>query len=223
MPSALHSVRRAAIRSAANVRMRTAPLLVLASLAFALPHSAAAKDAPSRPPIKGCAWEKLSDARLGLEAWVSRCDFGFRKIDFVVKGDSLAIRFSDGGGVPDPVVDVFALEGTESPEAGLRRIFAAKTEKPVASRCVLAPYQYGTARPGIRRFTFVPDAAYAKEVAAKARPDEIGEPPCGPWGKGPEGVQYFELQEGVRKVLFVRVGQEDPLFDEGTLRLLPPR
>ncbi len=223
MPLPLFSVRGAALRSAAGVRGRSALLLLLAVLAFALPHSAAAKDAPSRPPIKGCAWEKLSDARLGLDAWVSRCDFGFRKIDFVVKGDSLAIRFSDGGGVPDPAVDVFALEGTESPEAGIRRIFASKTEKALASRCVLSPYRYGKARPGIRRFTFVPDANYAKEVAAKASPDEIGEPPCGEWGQGPEGVQYFEVQEGARKLLFVRVGQEDPLFDEKTLRLLPAR
>ena len=202
--------------------MRLAALPLLAGLVFAHPSAAATKGSPSRPPEKGCAWEKLTDGRLGLEAWVSRCDFGFRKIDFVVQGDSLAIRFSDGG-APDPVVDVFALEGTETPEAGVRRVFAAKAEKGLAKRCVLAPYRSGKARPGVRRFTFVPDAAYAKEVAAKASPDEIGDPPCGEWGKGPEGVQYFEVQEGARRFLFVRAGQEEPLFDEKTLRILPAR
>ena len=39
------------------------------------------------------------------------------------------------------------------------------------------------------------------------------------------GVQYWEAQpsSGARKVLFVRVGQDIPLFDEKTLRLLPAR
>lgn len=72
-------------------------------------------------------------------------------------------------------------------------------------------------------YTFVPDAKYAKEVAAKAKPDEIGDPPCGEFGDGPEGVQYFEVQEGARRFLFVRVGQEEPLFDEKTLKVLPAR
>ena len=36
---------------------------------------------PSRAPDKGCKWEKFSD--IGLEAWVERCDYGFRKIDFL--------------------------------------------------------------------------------------------------------------------------------------------
>ena len=199
-----------------------AALPLLAALVSSPAFSAPAKGGPSRKAGKGCAWEKLSDARLGLEAWVSKCDFGFRRIDFLVKGDSIAIRFSDGG-EPDPVVDVFALEPGEAPEAGIRRVFAARTDEGLASRCVLAPYRRAKAPAGVRRFTFVPDAKYAKEVAAKAKPDEIGDPPCGEWGDGPEGVQYFEAQEGAPRFLFVRVGQEEPLFDEKTLRLLPPR
>ena len=54
--------------------MKTA---VLALLLLALPAHP-----PSRPADKGCKWEKLSDQKLGLEAWVERCDYGGRKIDF---------------------------------------------------------------------------------------------------------------------------------------------
>ena len=201
--------------------MRNAPTRPLLA-ALLLPLSALAADAPSRPAEKGCRWEKRSDAKLGLEAWVQRCDFGFRKIDLLVKGDSLAQRWSDGG-EPEPVVDVFALGSGETPEAAIRRVFGAKTEKKLATRCVLAPYRRVKARPGVKLFTFVPDAKYAKEVARKAKPDEIGDPPCGEWGDGPEGVQYFEVQEGAPRFLFVRVGQEEPLFDEKTLRVLPAR
>lgn len=130
-----------------------ARFLVFALLLAARPALARDESRPSRPPVKGCAWEKASDAARGLEAWVQRCDFGFRKIDFLFEKNSLAIRYSDGGGKPDPVVDVFDLQP----------------------------------------------------------------------GDAPDGIQYFEAQprSGALKVLFVRVGQDEPLFDEKTLRLLP--
>ena len=62
------------------------------------------------------------------------------------------------------------------------------------------------------------------ELAAKADPNEVPEPPCGSFGDAPDGIQYFEVQpsSAAKKVLFVRIGQDEPLFDERTLRLVPP-
>jgi hypothetical protein len=201
---------------------KRANLIWLAVLFGALPAVGAPKGGPSRAPVKGCAWEKLSDAKLGLEAWVQRCDFGFRKIDFLFTAGSLAVRFSDGGG-PDPLVDVLDLLPDETAEAGVKRLFAARTEKGLVSRCVMAAPRGTKTPPGVKRFTFVPNASYQKELSAKADPNEVGDPPCGEWGSAPDGIQYFEAQpaSGARKVLFVRVGQDEPLFDEKTLRLFP--
>src|SRR5262249_45209519 len=105
--------------------MKSRTLLFPLALLIAV-QSAVAKEErrPSRPPFKGCAWEKASDAALGLEAWVQRCDYGFRKIDFVFEGHSLAIRYSDGNGKPEPLIDVLDLKPGETPEAGIRRLFA---------------------------------------------------------------------------------------------------
>jgi len=180
---------------------------------------------PSRPPEKGCSWEKLSDRRVGLAAWVQRCEFGFRKIDFRFEKGSLAVRYSDGGGETDPLVDVLDLLPGEKPAAAARRLFSARTSKGVAARCVLAPYREGKARAGVERFTFVPEAKYARELATGPDPDEVPAPPCGDWGEAPDGIQYWEAQpsSGARKILFVRVGQDTPLYDEETLTLLPPR
>jgi len=187
----------------------------------------AADGEPSRPPERGCAWERISDADVGLRAWVQRCDFGFRKIDFRFAKGALAVRYSDGGGEVDPLVDVYPLKAGESPEAGAKRLFAEKTAGAVAARCILAPYadEFSRAPAGVERFTFVPDAAYDAELEAKGTPDEVPEPPCGDWGEAPDGIQYWEAQPGrnPRKILFVRVGQDTPLFDERTLRLLPDR
>ena len=65
-----------------------------------------------------------------------------------------------------------------------------------------------------------PIEQYKKELDKKSSADEIGDPPCGDWGDAPDGIQYFEAQPGARKVLFVRVGQDVPLFDEKTLRVI---
>jgi hypothetical protein len=95
--------------------------------------AAATGDAPSRPASKNCKWQKIADATVGLAAWVQRCDYGFRKIDFLFQQNSLAIRYSDGG-APDPLIDVFDLLPGETPEAGVKRIVAANAEKSLAQR-----------------------------------------------------------------------------------------
>jgi hypothetical protein len=189
------------------------------------PLAAAQPDAPSRKAAKGCTWTRLEDTKLGFAAWVQRCTFGARKIDFLMVKSSLAIRYSDGG-APEPLVDVLDLLPSETAEAGIQRIFKVHTPPKVAARCVLRPYHAadGTKPPsGVQRFTFVANAAYAKELKAKEDPNEVGDPACGNWGDAPDGIQYFESQpaSGARKILFVRVGQDEPLFDDQTLRLLP--
>ena len=185
--------------------------------------TAASSTGPSRPPVKGCAWEKIRSDELGLEAWVQRCDFGFRQISFLFAGQALAIRYSDGGD-PDPLVEVLDLLPGESATAGLRRIFLSRTPAAIARRCELARYRYGKTHGDALRYTFVPDRQYRKELQAAANPDEVGDPPCGDWGEAPDGIQYFEVSPSnkVRKVLFVRVGQDEPLFDEASLRLIAP-
>ena len=191
------------------------------SLCLLLPTFAFGAKAPSRPPSKGCAWENISDAAAGLEAWVQRCDYGFRKIDFLFDRGALAVRFSDGGG-PDPLVETFDLLPGETAVAAARRIFAAHTDKALAARCVLATYRGDKPPPGKKRYTFVPNTSYAKEIAKTARRDEVGDPACGDWGEAPDGIQYFEAHAQARKLLFVRVGQDVPLFDEKSLRVIAP-
>jgi hypothetical protein len=178
---------------------------------------------PSHPALKECKWAMLADESIGLAAWVQECDFGFRKIDFVFQENSLAIRYSDGG-KPSPVIDVIDLLPYETVETGLRRFFFTHTDKTIAKRCVLGAYTGGKPAAGTKRYTFIPNAEYRRELKAKANPNEIGEPPCGEWGDGPDGVQYFEVwpKSTQRKVLFVREGQEEPLFDAMTLQLIAP-
>lgn len=200
----------------------SAPLLPLSVQAA----PAANKDAPSRAASKDCRWEKLKDDKLGLEAWVERCNYGNRKIDLFARNNALMLRYSDGG-EPEALIETFDLKADETPEAGVKRIFAEHTpDKNVAARCLMKPYKgYNDPGPppGAKRYTFVANADLQKEVDKKTDPGDIPEPACGEWGDMPDGIQYFEVQpaNNPHKVMFVRAGQDEPMFDERTLRLLP--
>ena len=198
-----------------------ASVLALSIALVASPVLAAPQGAPSRPPSRDCAWEELADATVGLAAWVSRCDYGFRKIDFVFVGKALATRFSDGG-APDPLVEVLDMLPGETAEASVKRHFTEHNEKTLSARCVITPFRGMKPRSGAKRYAFVPNAAYAKELKAKADPNEVGDPPCGDWGITSDGIQYYEVHPAsrARKILFVRARQDVPLFDEKTLRLI---
>jgi hypothetical protein len=222
------SIRRAfSLAAVSLVTMATAPNSTVSRHAappnaVATPN-AAALPKPSRAAQEDCRWERFNDRGVGLAAWVQRCDFGSRKIDFVARQRSLAVRFSDGG-APDPVVDVYDLQPGEDMQAGMRRVFAAHADASVAGRCVIAPFRgEQPKRIGAERYSFVPDAKYGKELDAARDPNEIGEPACGELGDMDDGIQYFEVQpsSGARRFLFVRVGQDTPLFDEQTLQILP--
>lgn len=191
-------------------------------LSTALP-AWAKKDAPSRPAEKGCKWEKINDATLGLDVWVQRCDFGDRKIDLYAKQNALMMRYSDGG-EPEALIETFDVSAGESGEAAIKRIFAEKTpDKDLVARCVLKPYRDEPVPPGQKRYTFQPTPALQKELDKKTDPGDIPEPPCGDWGFAPDSVDYWEFQpaNSTDKVMFVRAGQDEPMFDEKTLRLLP--
>ncbi|MFC4310735.1 hypothetical protein ACFPN2_16700 [Steroidobacter flavus] len=200
-------------------------MLLAMLLPFAAIPAGAQTDRPSREPVKGCQWEKMADAKVGLALWAQRCDFGFRKITPLFQGSSFAIQYSDSGGGPDNLIDVIDQLPDEAPQATLKRFFYEHTAADVRNRCILAEFRGHAAMPaGKQRFTFVPNAVYEKELVAKADPNEVPEPACGEWGEQPEGIQYFEVstKTSARKLLFVRVGQDEPLFDEQTLQLIEP-
>jgi hypothetical protein len=206
--------------------MKLRATILAAALLIPTAHSADPVGKPSHKAADHCAWEKFSDAALGLEAWVQRCDYGTSKSEFIADGTYLSQRFTDGTPLEQDV-DVIDLHPGETPEAGIRRFFAEHTDKTLVPHCVLAPLpkHYGEikTRPEVKRYHFVAEAAYSKKMTAKNDPGDIPDPLCGEWGDYADSLSYFETQpaSGARKVLFVNLGQDTPQFDEQTLRLLP--
>ena len=130
--------------------------------------------ASSRHAEKGCVWQYLSDPALGLAAWVQHCDFGFRKINLVVKRSTVVQRYfnRDGSpypGEPDAVIHVFDLHEGEAVDGAVQRIFAEHAQdKADASQCVVKRYSDKSAPSVVLRFTVVPNAAYQKVIDGTA-------------------------------------------------------
>ena len=203
--------------------MRAMPIVVLLGL-LAVVNVAAANDKPSRKAEKGCKWEKISDATLGLDVWVQQCDFGYRKVTIAAKDNALVLHFSDGG-EDEKLIETFPVQAGEKPDAAIKRVFDAHTtDKDLVARCLVKPYKSeGPVPKGVKRYTVLPNAALEKEWKAKTDPGDIPEPPCGEWGDMPDSVQYYEAQGGADRIMIVRAGQDEPMFDEQTLRLSPAK
>lgn len=199
-------------------------LLMVGAVMAPVRTASAQTGPPSRAPDKGCKWERVADKTAAFAAWVERCDYGTRKIHLFFKGHALMQQYSDGGATADTLIESFNLQPNEATDAGVRRVYFAHTATAISDKCVMAPYTLGKAPTGMKRFTFVPNAAYEKTLKAKQDPNDIPDPPCGDWGIAPDGQQFFAVwpTSAVRRVLFVRVGQDTPLFDEMTLQLLAP-
>ncbi|MEP6779917.1 MAG: hypothetical protein ABJC26_08515, partial [Gemmatimonadaceae bacterium] len=147
-------------------------------------------------------------------------DYGDRKIHLFMKGNALMEQYSDAGAKADTVIDIIDLKANETVEAGMQRAFAAHAKAAIAKRCVLASYKEGKEISGAKRYEFVPNAAFAKELKKIDTKGDIPEPPCGDWGTAPDGIQYFQVfPTNTKRFLFVRVGQDTPMFDERTLQL----
>jgi hypothetical protein len=85
-------------------------LLLWVTMALAPMHAGWAADGgPARVAEKGCVWEKLVGADTGFEAWVQRCDFGFRRVELFIQGHRVMERYSDAPANPEPVIEIIDL------------------------------------------------------------------------------------------------------------------
>lgn len=200
--------------------MAWAAVLLLASSALAEP-------AAIRKPEKGCAWKTAASEEIGLTVTHQSCDFGFRTIDFVfVKGkDSLFQVMRDSGAKKDdlyPVITVFRKKETEKIEDAVARVASKGLSFKKKRRCVVGYKRLEKSIADRLVLAYAPDEGYAAELA-KAAGSDIPEPGCGEFGDAPDSLVYWEYhpKESKTRFAFVSAGQDDPLFDEESLRFRP--
>lgn len=199
-------------------------VLALAACA-ALTAAAPPPPPPGRTLEKGCAWKTLTSKQLGLEVRHQRCDFGYRVIDFVVLPGkpNLYQTMEDTGkkAVLYPVVTVFKMKRDETPEEAIKRVAFGPLSLYKKKHCLVVERRLSHLGTAKAAYTLAPDNKYA-EKALEAADGEIPDPPCGELGELADSLTYFEFHpaENKERFLFVSAGQDLPLFDEASLKLL---
>lgn len=155
-------------------------------------------DAPSRVPTSGFSWKKLEGKNIKL--WVQESP----SVHFEIKNNCVNLnRKSNGGLVSQNVIRIFSINNKDLSE------ISEVLEIP--SDCKFS--KIISARDGVERYILQPENS--ERASVEAVPST-----CGGWGVGNSGIRYFELQNhNPDKVIFVEIGQEMPLFDEGSITL----
>lgn len=176
--------------------------------------------------MDGCSWKTISDKVVGVEMFAQDCDFGFRKIRFEPSPKDASIYSVMIDTAPgskesrEALIVVFKKPAGEAIEASIRRVASPKAPAARRPRCKVLPAKDAGLPKGHLAYAYAPDDE--EKLVAEAHGD-IPELPCGEYGLDFDSQSYFEYHPSESKTRFamVFIGQDEPLFDEKTLKFLP--
>lgn len=198
----------------------------VAILLAAAPSYSRAEPVPSRPAQQGCAWKKLSDRAVGLELFAQDCDFGFRKVHFEMSPKDASVYEVMIDTAPgskesrEQLIIVLKKSPTEKIEAAVRRVAGPLAPAPRRELCRAVPAKDADLGPGKKAYQYAP---IDEEKLVEAAGGDIPDLPCGEYGMDFDSQSYFEYHPGEnpRRFALVFIGQDEPLFDEKSLKFLP--
>lgn len=179
-----------------------------------LPRLAAAQTPESDVTLyEGCKWSEQTidlsvKPTLKLSFRWQACDGKQApKVAFALDGSNTLTQSWDGNSVP--VAQFWPLSG-KKPFALIETVASPSIAEAERNRCQVR-LDYVT-----HRYSYEPTAAYMEELLARNEPFHA----CGTFGATNDGIQYFAVIDD--KVLaYFWVGQEAPLYDPESFKLLP--
>ncbi len=163
-----------------------------------------------RKPYDGFRWEHISGA--GLDLWAQSSDRLRIVTDNTLPG---AVLVNGAGLRLDTILRVFQPNGAlpDSLIALLRRQPGWDESQTAVLKEITSPWK------GRRRYVIVPAGAYGDSIDAQMMMTPVPST-CSGWGIGNSGMRYFEtFAKSPGRILFVNIGQEQPLFDEASIKL----
>lgn len=214
--------------------MRLAAALALLAGAAVLSLATEPAPGPSRPPEKGCVWNRLNAPGLGIELFSQKCDLGPRKTDFVASmKDGIVYETWEDTGPRKPKdktprfgqdlrVQVFTKDADENILAAIKRVAAKKQSRRERKHCDVVTKTLDFLDAYKRAYVLSPDDYLAAKLANKG--NGMPPPACGAYGDQPDRRSYFEYHpdESQTRFAYVNFGRDErPRFDESSLLLLP--
>ena len=129
------------------------------------------------------------------------------KVSFALDGSNTLTQSWDGNSVP--VAQFWPLSG-KKPFALIETVASPSIAEDERNRCQVR-LDYVT-----RQYSYEPTAAYMEELLARDEPFHA----CGTFGATNDGIQYFALI-GDKVLAYFWVGQEAPLYDPASFKLVP--
>jgi hypothetical protein len=162
---------------------------------------------------EGCKWsdqtiELATKPPLDLSFRAQACDGKQApKVTFALDSSNTLTQSWDGHSVP--VVQFWPLSG-KKPFALVETVASPSIAEDERNRCQVR-LDYST-----HQYSYEPTAAYMEELLARNEPFHA----CGTFGATNDGIQYFKVI-GDTVLAYFWVGQEAPLYDPASFKLLP--
>jgi hypothetical protein len=199
-------------------RTLSSTLAVSIYLVVAMANVAHAAPRASRPAEKNCQWKTFHSRSLGVSLLVENCVDPYAHYVYSVVGNRIEQhRPADDRTYGGPLMMEFYTKPAEqSIEKAIAARFVARLPREARLSCRVVPYH--ERRDTRLRYTIMPTGAYAKKIYAELAqyPRDFG---CGDYGAG-QSDMYFEYHpaESLTRFVFVDAGQDEPLFDQESIR-----
>ena len=174
---------------------------------------------PARPPRDGYSWKIQTG--LGLKFYGQENKNTRFVFDQNLSTVSIETTAANKKNI-FPVIRIFDItnKNPKSVKAKLKNIAPelSKSTKNKYDNIDLCEFkEIETTRPGVIRFILYPAGAAEQEFLSAASKEAIPST-CAGFGCGNSGMRYFEIQnKNPNKLLFIEIGQEQPLFDENSI------
>lgn len=193
---------------------------LIASMALIV--GAAPACAPAQRPIppqpdwqtgSACQWQWLEGGNIGL--WAESCEFatGHWQIAWSTASRAFELQW-------DEVTQAIVVQDWHHDGSNWQDILLVELMRnghlPLGHDCSFQPFEL---RPGAAEpLTYQLQSAGRFDESA---PDQVPEDRCGRYGYGTHGVRYFMRDaRWPRTVIFVNEGQERPMFDVSSIRMI---
>jgi hypothetical protein len=163
--------------------------------------------------IGGCAWrdqvevlEGEPQAKLSFR-WQDCDGKEAPEVRFTLDSNNTLIQSWDGSNVP--VAQFWPLSG-KAPHVLVETVASPSISEAEKGRCRVR-LDFVT-----HHYSYEPDARYMEELLARNEPFHA----CGTFGETNDGIQYFSVIDN-KLLAYFWVGQETPLFDPASFKLVP--
>lgn len=175
---------------------------------------------------KNCTWKDFNAKSLGLYIMIQDCKWKEMSPIFTESGNAIIqtpekFKGSKNGGYK--VIEVYKKKETDEFEEVINKQFISKLSRAQKNHCIAKQSYFILDDKSKINYVIEPDNALQEKILQETPEGQIPKDPCGEYGISGNGfIRYFEYhpEESKTKFVFVRVGQDAPLFDEKNIKFI---